>query len=415
MADAQGQNQSPVIRACTISRDVQAFDLLIEDLDNLIGEAWGELDFAEAQLYLEHDEAKSLEFVMLAIDSSDEGEIDMLCALAAQARDQGIGVLVIAEDIAPSSLHQLLRGGADQFVPYPLPEGELKSAVARMQAEIAARNSTQSAEPTERPLTTGPSRNGAVIAVQGLAGGTGATTLACNLAYELAVLQKSDAPMVCLLDFDLQKGAVATYLDLDRSESVLEMFGDTDQLDEDVLAQCMQSLDNKVQVLTTPSEMVPLDLVGPEDIIKIIEIARAKFDYVVIDMPTTLVHWTDTVLQAAHVFFAPIEMDMRSAQNALRLKRFFQAEGLPFTKLRFVMNRAPKFTDMGGKARVKKLAESLGVEININLPDGGRAVRDSGDHGLPLMRNAAKNPLRKEIAKIAKDLNSLAHNESEAA
>ena len=110
-----------------------------------------------------------------------------------------------------------------------------------------------------------------------------------------------------------------------------------------------------------------------------------------------------------------IEMDMRSAQNALRLKRALQADNLPFEKLRFVMNRAPKFTDMNGKARVKRLAESLGVEINVNLPDGGRAVRDSGDHGLPLADTAAKNPLRKEISKIAKEIDTLAQADEEAA
>ena len=42
-----------------------------------------------------------------------------------------------------------------------------------------------------------------------------------------------------------------------------------------------------------------LDLVSDEDIRRIIAMARAKFDYVVIDMPKTVVLWTETVLQAA--------------------------------------------------------------------------------------------------------------------
>ena len=34
------------ILACTISRDVQNFDLLIDDMENELGESWGDLSFA---------------------------------------------------------------------------------------------------------------------------------------------------------------------------------------------------------------------------------------------------------------------------------------------------------------------------------------------------------------------------------
>jgi pilus assembly protein CpaE len=36
--------------ACTISRDVQEFDLLIEDMEAVLGEAWGDLGFNEAEI-----------------------------------------------------------------------------------------------------------------------------------------------------------------------------------------------------------------------------------------------------------------------------------------------------------------------------------------------------------------------------
>ena len=31
------------IRACTVSRDVQAFEFLIDDMEAILGEAWGDL------------------------------------------------------------------------------------------------------------------------------------------------------------------------------------------------------------------------------------------------------------------------------------------------------------------------------------------------------------------------------------
>jgi pilus assembly protein CpaE len=64
---------------------------------------------------------------------------------------------------------------------------------------------------------------------------------------------------------------------------------------------------------------------------------------------------------------------------------------------------------------VKRMAESLEISIELLLPDGGRAVCQSSDHGLPLASAAAKNPLRREIAKLANSLHELGKSDAEAA
>ncbi len=410
MTSATPQDDNNAILACTISRDVQNFDLLIEDMEAALGERWGDLGFAEALAFFSQPEAKTLQFVALALDGDDEDNLTLMGEIINQAKEKGIKVVLIAEDVTPAALHQLLRRGADEFVPYPLPENELQEAIDRMQQPDPV--VAPQAAPT---ATNGSSKEGALFVVQGLAGGVGSTTMAVNLAWELVTVSAKEAPKVCLIDLDLQYGTVSTYLDLPRHEAVFEMLSDTDSMDEDSFGQALQTFEEKLQVLTAPSDMVPLDIITPEDIQRVIDTARANFDYVVIDMPKTLVHWSETVLQAAHVYFALLELDMRSAQNALRLKRALQAEELPFNKLRFAMNRAPKFTDLNGKSRVKRMGESLGISIDLLLPDGGKPVMQSGDHGLPLANSAAKNPLRREIAKLAQSLHSLGSSDAEAA
>lgn len=161
------------------------------------------------------------------------------------------------------------------------------------------------------------------------------------------------------------------------------------------------------QVLTAPNDMIPMELVNGEDIHRILEFARHHFDYVVIDMPSIIVQWTEAVLNDSHVFFALLELDMRSAQNALRLLRALKSEDLPVEKFRYILNRAPKFTDMNGKSRIKRMADSLDISIEVLLPDGGKQVMQSCDHGLPLADTAKKNPLRKEISKIAASAHEL--------
>ncbi|SFS21988.1 AAA family ATPase [Yoonia litorea] len=397
------QSDTPPIVACTISRDVQNFDLLIEDMESALGDSWGDLNFEDANAFLSQPEAANLQFVTIAMDAEDENNLHAITEIIKVAKSAGVKVILIAEDVSPSALHQLLREGGDEFVPYPLPENELAKAIERVLIEpevpVAAAN-----DPKAKKLGD---KHGVIIPVHGIAGGTGATLVAVNLAWELANIDKKNPPKVCLLDLDFQFGTAATYLDLPRREAVLELLTDTESMDSEAFKQALLSYGDKLEVLTSPTDMIPLDMITPEDISRLIEMAASHFDFVVIDMPSTMVEWSQTVLEMAHVYFATIELDMRSAQNTLRLKRALQTEDLPFSKIRFVLNRAPGFTDLNGKGRVKRLSESLGISIEVQLPDGGKPVLQSADHGAPMSETIAKNPVRKEILKLAKSIHEV--------
>lgn len=411
MSSVMPQPDQDLILACTVSRDVQNFDLLIEDMEAVMGEAWGDLGFAEALSFFGQPEAQGMEFIALAMDDADEDNLPLMSEIITQAKARDIKVILIAEDVTPGALHSLLRQGADEFVPYPLPEGELSQAIERIRTPVAV--ATPAVQPNA--LQAGAQKDGAVIVVHGLAGGTGSTTLAVNLAWELANVEKAGGPSVCLIDLDLQYGSVSTFLDLPRREIIYEMLADTESLDEEIFGQALLDYEGKMQVLTAPADMLPLDLVTSEDIRRVLDIARNQFDYVVIDMPSTLVQWSEAVLTSAHIYFAMLELDMRSAQNTLRFKRALQSEELPIEKVRYVLNRAPKFTDINAKSRVKRMAESLDISIDLQLPDGGKPITQANDHGMPLAESAPKSPLRKEISKLATSIHSLRDAESAAA
>lgn len=400
------------ILACTISRDLQNFDLLIDDMELELGESWGDLSFDDALVFLEQSEAATLEFVAIAVDSEDENDLSRITDIIRAARSRQVKVILIADQVSPIALHHLLRLGAEDFVPYPLPEGALGDAIARVR-EPASPTVQLAAVPQPQPEPQAPAfkakgdRDGVLLAVHGLAGGVGTTTFATNLAWELATISKTDAPRVCLLDFSFQFGSVSTYLDLPRKDAVFDVLSDVANVDSDAFLQSMLTFNDKLTVFTAPPDMLPLEMVTGEDVARLIDMAVANFDFVVVDMPATVVSWTETVLTRAHVYFALMELDLRSAQNVLRLVRALKAEDLPVAKLRFVLNRAPRFADLSGRSRVKRMAESLDIDIEVQLPDGGRQITQANDHGLPISVGAAKNPLRREIQKLAKSLYDL--------
>lgn len=402
-------NVSAAIRACTVSRDVQNFDLLIEDMEAEYGEQWGDLTFENALKFLNQPQARGLEVLAVALDDEDEHNLANIQAIIQRARDLKIEVLLIAEELGPIVLHRLLRLGAADFVPYPLPEGALRDAIERLR------------QPPPEVRTAGQGgvglpagKRGKLIAVQPLAGGVGATTLAVNLAWEMANLDK-DAPSVCVIDFDLQTGSVSTYLDLARTEKVYELLSNTAVMDRDIFHSTLQAFNDRIKVLTAASDMLPLDLISCDDVERILNMARSQFDVVIVDMPGTVVQWTETLLHEADTYYAVVELDMRSAQNAMRLIRALKAEDLPVTKLSYLLNRGPRFTDLSGKARAKRMAESLDITIEAMLSDGGVQVTQANDHGLPMGEYCPKNPLLKDIRKLAQTLVASHRNQTAAA
>ncbi len=403
------QSDPAPILACTISRDVQRFDLLIDDMEQELGEAWGDLNFEDALVFLKQPDSTGMQFVAIAVDSEDESELTKMNDVIKAAKAKKIKVLLIANQVSPSVLHQMLKLGADDFVPYPLPEGALHDAIERLRkpAPVMPDGYDPETGMFNPVFKAKGDRNGVILPVHGMAGGVGATTFAANLAWELALMPDSEGMRVCVIDFDLQFGSIATYLDLPRKEAVLEVLTDTASVDADSLMKSMLTFNDKLHVFTAPADMLPLEMVTPEDVGRILDTAQANFDFVIVDMPTTVVAWTEAVLTRAHVYFALLELDLRSAQNILRFVRALKAEALPHDKVRYVLNRAPKFTDLSAKARVKRMAESLDISIEVQLPDGGEQVTQANDHGLPIAESAGKNPLRKELQKLAKSLYDL--------
>lgn len=336
------------------------------------------------------------EFFLIGAQRDDPASIQSAGELISTAKDLNLKVILLAEALSPTAMHELMRAGADDFAPLPLPASALVDSVTRMSSAPVS------------SLPSGPSRRGKVFPIYGAAGGVGASTLAVNLAWEVALEVEKSERRVALLDFNFQYGSVATYLDLPRREAIYELLSDTSTMDEEGFGQALTNYANKMAVLTAPMDALPLDIISPDDVRSLINLARSNYDFIFIDLPQTLAHWSDLVLTESEAFYALMEGDMRSAQNMLRFIRTVKAEELPFDKIQICQNRSPSFTDLAGKSRSRRLEESLSVSFSYRLPDGGKQVASACDQGTPLAKAAKGNALRKEIRKMAKDVIQIA-------
>lgn len=372
------------------------FEALADEFDLEFGPGnWISVRQDQAEKMLS-DGSHGAGFAIVAVSSDEDQSVEGTASLIRQARDAGLLVLLVVGDISTRTMHRLMREGVTDFTPYPTNDGELLDSINRIRQVLASSNLPLG------PGTAPPARKGTVITTYGVAGGVGASTFVVNLAWELALATRKQGRKVALLDFNFQYGSIATYLDVPRREAVYELVSEASSLDQTGLTQALSTFNDRLHVLTAPRDALPLDIVSPGDINAIIALAREAFDIILIDMPQSLMNWSEQVYSASDTFFAVMEVDMRSAQNMFRFLRTLKAEDMELDKIQFVLNRAPGYTDLSGKARVRRVSESLGIDYAVALPDGGRQVINACDQGVPLAEAAKSNPLRKEIAKLAK-------------
>lgn len=323
------------ITACTISRDLDGFARLVDEMEAELADGWADLALADAAAFLRGH--APLKFVVLALDSLDEGNPAIADAIGA-AQKTGCRVVLVPHGLAPAAMQAILRLHPDEVLAYPLSCGALRM-VARDAANADPLGPTDDMEPGA--IRPGWAPRGRVLGVMGMAGGVGATTVAINLASELATNGR-----VCFMD--LTGGGWEA------------------------------PLSSGIQVVTPQ----------PDAAARMVEFARAEYDFVVLDLPIT----STELLENVDTCLAVLRPDIRSTRTLQRLNH---------QKLRPVLNFAPGLADIAGRRHWARVSKRLGQEVVLQLPDGGTAVTRANDSGLPMSETAARNPMRRAMVRLA--------------
>ena len=387
---------APALKANTIET-VAVFDdflqsaALSDSIDDAFGQSsWASDSYEGARSAIFKDANPGSKIVLLAIDREDDNGLDRAETFVADVTSCGALCILVVADLSTAAVHRLLRAGAADFAPFPLPDGALAQAVNR------ARMLQQTQQ-----KATGSGQRGVILPVYHTAGGAGATTVAVNLAWEIHSEVKKSGRSTALIDLDFQYGACATFLDLPRRQAVFELLSNPSVADVSGLNAAMTSYRGEMSVLTSPPDAVPLDLVESGEIEEMLTIAANIFDFVVVDLPVALLSFSDRLLEGAHTFFNVMQLDMRNAQNAARFLRAAESEGMAIERISHVLNRAPSMLDLSAKNRAKQFERSLGIEFEHRIPDGAETVEAACDQGAPLAILARRNPVRAALKKMA--------------
>jgi pilus assembly protein CpaE len=284
----------------------------------------------------------------------------------------------------PQVIVNAMRAGAREFLERPVTASHLLEAFVRISAK--------------KRKVVREERRGKVFTIVNAKGGSGATTIAVNLALALQAAHGHTA----LVDL-APLGHVALHMNLKPVFSVADAIRNLHRLDNSLLESYMARHSNGLQVLAGPSQPVPMEPSSAE-FARLFDMLVGHFRYVVVDASTRIDAATRVVCNLSEVVLLVAHSDVASLWSAARIHEFL-SEGGERDRVRLVMNRYRKlagFSENDAEA-------AAGIKLLWKVPNHYFAVSSAIDRGVPLM-NQSNTEIARNFIDLANKLTEDDHD-----
>ena len=304
-------------------------------------------------------------------------------------------ILVCSYNREPDFLIRAMQVGIREFLPLPLTQGDLESALKRVRT-------------ARKQLIPVEDRAGRIIVVTGHKGGAGSTTIAVNLAQALG---ESTAGRVALVDFGRPFPDVGTFLDLESNYSIMDLVQNIANLDKSFFQRIMQPYGPKLSILHGPSDFKDQESIDLESLESIFAILRQMYSFVVVDLS----HWLDElflrVLTEADMVLMLTGLTVPDLRNLKKLWPYTMEWHQDKRKIKIVVNRY----DNSSGLQLRDLENILQHPAFATLPVDYQALMQCLNQGSPLMGAAPRSKLWRSIKDLtSKILAEVGDDESEA-
>jgi pilus assembly protein CpaE len=317
------------------------------------------------------------EVVFADLGLDPDGVLDLLEEIPAPRP-----LLLVAGPQEDSSLIlRAMRLGAKEFFPPEPDEAALRAAIERVGLELGGAMAA-------KPLAP-------VIAVMGAKGGVGATFTACQLA---ATLQATGGRTV-LVDLNLPLGDVALYLDVQPTYSLASVAQATERLDATSLRTILHSHRSGLQILAAPGQVEESELVKATHVERVLQLLRAEFDWVVLDVSRSWDEPSIRALDLASQILLVVLLDVPTLSHARQHLALLKRLGHRGAKIRLIANRFSRDETISNR----DFEQFLGKVPDGRLPNDYRTALVSVNQGKLVGEVAARSAIHSAFVRLAKD------------
>lgn len=337
------------------------------------------------------------DLILFRTHRADERDVEAIRSLREKNGSSTVILALSDDNTTLADAQKLARAGVDGVLAETITADELEQEIQRRLRPAPEAHHVHGSD-TSMPT-------GKIITVMRSRGGVGATTVAVNLADHLLGTtghwKKAATRRVALVDFDLQFGAIAGFVDAKPNEALYSLATMGGAPDATFVSQAMYTLPSGLAVLTSPAQILPMDAVRPEQIKALLSTLQGQYDYIVVDLPMALVDWLAPVVNTTDRMLLVTDTAVPSIHQTRRLIDFCTEEnlGLPID---IVVNQERE--PMIKRRHHIEAAKALERPLRYWLPPSPKAAREAIDRGEPLSKVAGSSSLNKSIKQLAKSI-----------
>lgn len=331
------------------------------------------------------------EVLLLHLDPNPAAMMEVVAPLIAERKDQLIAI-GMTEDRDAELVVRAMRAGMREFLWKPFPPEQLTEILNRV----------------GRELPNVGQRIGRLIPVVGCCGGVGATTLAVNLAAELAQLPSwpggKGKPKVVVVDLDFRFGQVAMFLDAQPTYTIAELCETPEHIEAQMIDRVMVKHPSGVHVLAQPGDIERAERISAAQCAGVLAALLEHYDFVVVDGPVRFDPTAAAVFDMTDLYLLVLQLLVPPVRNADRLLRELGRHGYNLDHVRLVCNR---FGRDSGYLEPADVETTLNRKLHWSIPDDWKTASTAVNVGAPLLDFAPKSKLRAAFQEIAADIANL--------
>ncbi len=237
-------------------------------------------------------------------------------------------------------------------------------------------------------------REGRIVTVFSPKGGTGKTVIATNLAASLA---KAEGRRTLLLDLDLQFGDAAIMLGIEPEKTIFDLVSAPGELDPDKLAGYTTKHPCGLELLPAPLRPEDAELVTEAKLGRLIEVARACYDVIVVDTSPFFHGPMLATLDRTDELLLLCSLDVPTLKNVRLALGTLEMLSFPPARIKIVLNRANSKVGM----KQREVEAALEQKVSYEVPSD-RAVPLSVNKGVPAVLGDAGSDFARAVNGIAK-------------
>ena len=284
-------------------------------------------------------------------------------------------VFVVGPMTQPQLIVRAMRAGVREYIERPTTTTDLLEAFVRLTS-------------TRRKPGRESSR-AKVFTVVNAKGGSGATTVAVNLALALQAID----PRTALVDL-APLGHCALHLSIKPQFTISDAISNLHRLDSSLLESFMARHDRGLQVLAGASTPIPVEP-SASDFARLFDMIVGMFHYIVVDVSSRLDSATRLASNLSEKTLLIAHADVPTLWSAARVAQYLGESGSR-DRFALVLNRYRKVAGFNEA----ETEAAIGAPVLWRVPNQYFAVSAAIDRGVPLM-HAGTTDLARSISGLA--------------